>query len=321
MDWTRKILLFGRTGQLGWELARRLAPLGDLTVLGSADVDFARPEEIRSAVRALQPSLIVNAAAYTAVDKAETEHGLAWAINAEAPRTIAEEAGRSGCLFVHYSTDYVFDGAKPEPYREADEASPLNVYGETKLAGERAIEGVMAGGSGGYLVLRTSWVYGPRGSNFLLNVLRLADERDELRIVADQIGAPTSTDAIAEATTAILARISGPEQDADCETANSAALSPLDSHGNDWSGIYHLTCAGKTSWFGFAEAFLSRMPRAGGVRTMSLVPISTAEFPRPARRPANSLLCCDAVRSRFGVALPEWRQAMEDVLEKMNRVR
>jgi len=312
-----KILLFGRSGQLGWELAHTLEPLGELTVLGSTDVDFAHPEAIRAAVRAAHPSLIVNAAAYTAVDKAESEPDLAWAINAEAPCVLAEEAARKGSLLVHYSTDYVFDGAKPEPYIETDPTHPLNVYGKTKLGGEQAIARAMAGSAGRYLILRTSWVYGPRGTNFLLTMLRLAKERSELRIVDDQVGAPTSSEATAQATAAILARVlaEGPGQVGN--RLQPHLERPLPTLPADWSGIYHLTCSGAASWFEFAREFLTRRAQATGARLPTLIPIPTSEFPRPARRPANSQLCCELVCETFGVTLPTWQQALQRVLEQI----
>jgi len=307
-----KVLLFGRSGQLGWELARKLAPIGELTVLGSADVDFARPEMIRAAVRATNPSLIVNAAAYTAVDKAESESDLAWAINAEAPGVIAEEAARTGSLLVHYSTDYVFDGAKPEPYIESDPTNPLNVYGRTKLGGEQAIACAMAGSEGRWLIFRTSWVYGSRGNNFLLTMLRMAKERSELRIVDDQVGAPTSSEAIAQATIEVLARVFAETGTGERPVADLAPhVLPA-----DWSGVYHLTCSGAASWFGFAKEFLTRTAESTGVPVPTLIPIPTAEFPRPARRPANSRLSCERLRDTFGVTLPTWQQALEQVLQQ-----
>jgi dTDP-4-dehydrorhamnose reductase len=309
-----KVLLFGRTGQLGWELAQRLATLGELTVLGSSDVDFLRPEAIRSAIRAVGPSLIVNAAAYTAVDKAEAEPDLAWAINAEAPGILAEEAVRLGSVLVHYSTDYVFDGAKPEPYVETDPANPINEYGKSKLGGEQAITAAMSGSEGCFLILRTSWVYGPRGTNFLLTMLRLAKARSELRIVDDQVGAPTSSEAIAQATVEILAR---------CFAVGSVQTGTrsLPGTGNalpaDWSGIYHLTCSGAASWFAFAREFLTRSAEANGYPIPTLIPISTADFPRPARRPANSRLSCELLRETFEIALPPWQQALQRVLDQI----
>jgi dTDP-4-dehydrorhamnose reductase len=312
-----KVLLFGRNGQLGWELAHRLAFLGELTMLGSAEVDFARPEAIRSAVRAAQPSVIVNAAAYTAVDKAESEPELAWAINAQAPGVLAEEAARAGSLLVHYSTDYVFDGSKAEPYIETDPTNPLNVYGKSKLGGEQAIARAMAGTDGRFLIFRTSWVYGARGANFLLTMLRLAKERSELRIVDDQVGAPTSSEALAEATAAVLQRIFT----VDPGGAQNASLLPteipLATLPADWSGIYHLTCAGATSWFGFAKEFLTRRAEATGAPMPTLIPIPTAEFPRPARRPANSRLSCEHLRQTFGVTVPPWQQALHRVLDQI----
>jgi dTDP-4-dehydrorhamnose reductase len=311
-----KILLFGRSGQLGWELARKLASRGELTVLGSAEVDFARPEAIRAAVRAVQPSLIVNAAAYTAVDKAESEPDLAWAINAEAPGVLAEEAARTGSLLVHYSTDYVFDGAKPAPYVETDLTNPINVYGKAKLGGEQAIARAMAGSNGRWLIFRTSWVYGARGSNFLLTILRLANERSELRIVDDQIGAPTSSEAIAQATAAVLARVFA----ADSPTGTSSqppSNVPFPTLPADWSGIYHLTCSGAISWFGFAKEFLTCTAHATGSPAPTLIPISTSEFPRPARRPANSRLSCDLLCETFGVTLQPWQRALEWVLDQI----
>jgi dTDP-4-dehydrorhamnose reductase len=309
-----KILLFGRSGQIGWELAHRLGVFGDLTVLGSTDVDFARPDTIRAAVRAVHPSLIVNAAAYTAVDKAESEPDLAWAVNAEAPGVLAEEAVRIGSVLVHYSTDYVFDGVKSEPYIESDPANPINVYGKTKLGGELAIARAMAESDGGFLIFRTSWVYGARGTNFLLTMLRLAKERSELRIVDDQVGAPTSSEAIAEATVGVLARVF-----AEGPALAGSRLQPskeiaLPAFPTDWSGIYHLTCSGETSWFGFAKEFLTRAAESNGAPLPRLIPIPTAEFPRPARRPANSRLCCELLRENFGVSLPTWQEALQRVL-------
>ncbi len=308
-----KVLLFGRSGQLGWELARHLAPLGELTILDSSEVDFACPEAIRTAVRATRPSLIVNAAAYTAVDKAESEPDLAWAINAEAPGILAEEAARTGSLLVHYSTDYVFDGVKPAPYVETDPTSPINVYGSTKLAGEQAIAAAMAGSQGRWLVFRTSWVYGARGANFLLTMLRMARERSELRIVDDQVGAPTSSEAIAQATVEVLARVLAETATGSQPVAEPAPhVLPADS-----SGIYHLTCSGAASWFGFAKEFLIRNSASTGAPLPSLIPVTTAEFPRPARRPANSRLSCQRLFDTFGVALPSWQHALERVLTQI----
>ncbi len=292
-----RTLVFGRGGQLGWELRHKLACLGGVAGAGSPEVDFSKPDTIRNAVRAAAPEVIVNAAAYTAVDKAESEPELALAINGTAPGVLAEEARRLGSILVHYSTDYVFDGAKQGSYVETDATNPLNVYGRTKLAGDEAIQSV----GGSYLILRTSWVYGARGSNFLLTMLRLAKEREELRIVDDQTGAPTSSECIAQATANILAQVLG-------------------SHGGGLegrSGIYHLTCGGETTWFGFAKALLTRSAATSGIAIPKLIPITTSEFPRPAQRPANSRLSCKRLEETFGVRMPPWEEALSLVLETL----
>jgi dTDP-4-dehydrorhamnose reductase len=289
-----KILVFGSLGQVGWELCHRLACLGQVTGVEYPEVDFSKPDSIRKVVQAAAPAVIVNAAAYTAVDKAESEPELAMAINGAAPGVIAEEAKRLSSILVHYSTDYVFDGSKQGPYVESDAPHPLNVYGRTKLAGDEAIQA--AGGD--YLILRTSWVYGARGNNFLLTMLRLAKENAELRIVDDQRGAPTSSECIAQATAGILARV----------------LAPAGGGLQGRSGIYNLTCTGETTWFGFAKAFLGK--RAGGAAPR-LIPIKTSEFPRPAKRPANSRLLCRRVEESFGVRMPGWEEALALVLETL----
>ncbi len=287
-------MVFGRIGQVGWELRHKLACLGQVAAVEYPEVDFTKADSIRNAVRAAEPSVIVNSAAYTAVDKAESEPELAWAINGTAPGVIAEEAKRLGSILVHYSTDYVFDGSKQGAYVETDAPNPLNVYGKTKLAGDEAIQAV----GGDYLILRTSWVYGARGNNFLLTMLRLAKERTELRIVDDQTGGPTSSECIAEATADILAQV----------------LSPAGGGLAGRSGIYNLTCRGETTWFGFAKAFLSK---AAGTAAPELIAIPTSEFPRPAQRPANSRLLCQRLEETFGVRLPDWEEALELVLETL----
>jgi dTDP-4-dehydrorhamnose reductase len=236
----------------------------------------------------------VNAVAYTAVDKAESETELAMAINGTAPGVLAEEAKRLGCVLVHYSTDYVFDGAKQEPYMETDAPHPMNVYGRSKLAGDEAIQRV----GGEFVILRTSWVYGARGNNFLLTMLRLAKEKTELRIVDDQIGSPTTSECIAQATADILAQL----------------LAPAGGGLEGRSGIYNLTCAGETSWFGFAQEFLSAQV---GSATPKLIPIPASKFPRPAKRPANSRLLCRRVEETFGVVMPDWKVALALVLETL----
>jgi len=288
----QKILVFGRVGQVGWELRHKLACLGQVTSVDYPEIDFSKPDTIRAAVRAAEPKIIVNAAAYTAVDKAESAPEPAWAINATGPGVIAEEAKRMGALMVHYSTDYVYDGSKRGAWVESDAPNPLNVYGKTKLAGDEAIAAV----SGDYLILRTSWVYGARGGNFLLTMLRLAKERSELRIVDDQTGSPTTSECIAQATAQILAQVAAPD---------GGGLAGR-------SGVYHLTCSGATTWFGFAKAFLSRQtvcPR--------LTPIATSEYPVPARRPMNSVLSCERMAETFGVRMPAWAEALDLVLETL----
>jgi dTDP-4-dehydrorhamnose reductase len=287
-----RILVFGRVGQVGWELRHKLACLGQVSNVDFPEVDFSKPDTVRAAIREVAPMVIVNAAAYTAVDKAEATPEPAWAINASGPGVIAEEAKRLGALMVHYSTDYVYDGSKQGPWVETDTPNPLNVYGETKLAGDEAIAAV----GGDYLILRTSWVYGARGSNFLLTMLRVAKERPELRIIDDQIGSPTTSECIAQATAQILAQV----------------ISPAGSGLAGRSGVYHLTNAGQTTWFGFAKAFLSRQATCPG-----LTPITTSEYPLPAKRPVNSVLSCGKLAETFGVRMPDWELALDLVLETL----
>jgi dTDP-4-dehydrorhamnose reductase len=292
-----KALVFGRSGQVGWELSHKLAGLQQVTLIEYPRVDFANLDSIRDVVRATEPAVIVNAAAYTAVDKAESEPELAAAINGTAPGVLADEAKRLGSILVHYSTDYVYDGTKQGAYLETDIPNPLNVYGKTKLAGEAAIQSV----GGNFLIFRTSWVYGARGTNFLLTMLRLAKERAELRIVDDQRGAPTSSECIAQTTVDVLAKLT------------SGAGNGLQGR----SGIYHLTCAGDTTWFGFAKAFLTKQAETSGTAAPTLIPITTAEFPRPAKRPANSRLSCQRLEKTFGLRMPHWEDALERVLETL----
>jgi dTDP-4-dehydrorhamnose reductase len=287
-----KVLIFGRVGQVGWELRHKLACLGQVSSVDFPEIDFSKPETIREAIRAAEPTVIVNAAAYTAVDKAEATPEPAWALNATGPAVIAEEAKRLGALMVHYSTDYVYDGSKEGPWVETDAPGPLNVYGQTKLAGDEAI----AAAGCEYLILRTSWVYGARGANFLLTMLRLAKERPELRIVDDQTGSPTTSECIAQATADILAQL----------------LSPSGDGMAGRSGVYHLTNSGATTWFGFAKEFLSRLPACP-----RLTPIKTSEYPVPAKRPVNSALCCEKLAEAFGVRMPSWELALDLVLETL----
>lgn len=274
-----RILLTGINGQVGWELQRALQPLGEVIAVDRQRLDLANPDRIRALLREVRPTIIVNPAAYTAVDKAETDCDLALAINAVAPGILAEEAKRLGALLVHYSTDYVFDGTQATPYAEDATTAPLSVYGRSKLAGEQAI----AASGCRHLIFRTSWVYGLRGRNFLLTMLRLAGERDELSVVADQRGAPTWSRQIAEATALALARYT------------------------DQQGIYHLAAAGATTWHGFATALLTIAHARGMIARLPTVrAITTDQYPTPARRPANSLLSCARLRADFGLTLPDW---------------
>lgn len=284
-----KVLITGRNGQVAQALLSSLAGLGELTCLGRAELDLADVQAIRQRVRTLRPDLIINAAAYTAVDQAETDADNAFAINAVAPGVLAEEAKALGVPLIHYSTDYVFDGSKASPYREDDEPQPLGVYGQSKLAGEQAI--TAAGGD--YLILRTSWVYSLYGRNFLLTMQRLLQEREELRVVSDQVGAPTWAGTIADTTRALI------------EQWQQGTPGP-------W-GTYHLTGLGETSWFGFAEAIGEQL-RSTGKPCARLVPIASSEYPTPAQRPLNSRLDCSRLQTAWNVRLPTWQGAVAECL-------
>ena len=288
-----KILLLGKNGQIGWELQRTLAPLGEVIAIGHKELDLTDERAIRRAVRSTNPNLIINAAAYTAVDKAESEPELAMAINGTAPGILAEEAALLRAALIHYSTDYVFDGTKTTPYTEGDTPNPINTYGITKLAGEEAIIATEAN----HLIFRTSWAYGLRGSNFLRTILRLAAEKDELSIVNDQIGAPTWSRMIAEATA--LAII-------------------FDRTGKTLQGMYNLTAAGQTSWYGFAEAILTFTMPAGGT-TPKLKAISTAEYKAAAARPKYSGLNCSALEEAAALKLPHWRSSLKMASEEQRK--
>ncbi len=308
---TAKILLFGKNGQVGHALCQWLPVCGELVATDRSHVDLTQPGSIRAAIREARPNWIVNAAAYTAVDRAESEPELAQAINGDALRIMGEEAAKITAAVVHYSTDYVFDGTKKAPYVESDATRPINVYGKTKLAGEQALQ---ASGVP-FLIFRTSWVYGTQGKNFLLTVLKLASAKEELRIVNDQVGAPTWSRVIAQATARILRQINA---------SHSAELSA------DFpSGIYHLTAAGETTWHGFAQAILAECansPNLGSWYTEAtqgaallakrLVPIASVEFPTPARRPANSLLSNSKVQNSFGIDLPDWRTQLRAAIQE-----
>ncbi|MFC3608513.1 dTDP-4-dehydrorhamnose reductase [Stutzerimonas tarimensis] len=277
-----RILITGSHGQLSRELQLELAGDGQIVVLGSQELNLLYPDRIRQQVRQLKPDLIINAAAYTAVDKAESEVEQAIAINGHAPGILAEEARRLGVPLIHYSTDYVFDGNKRTPYCEDDQPSPLSVYGSSKLAGERAIQAV--GGQG--LILRTSWVYSLHGRNFLLTMRRLMQERKHLTVVDDEIGAPTWAGTIASVT--------------------ASMIRTWRREGRPLSGLYHLTAAGYTSWYGFASLIGKTLDQQLGPLDLELGPIASADYPTAARRPLNSRLNCDKLQREWGVQLPEW---------------
>jgi dTDP-4-dehydrorhamnose reductase len=302
------ILLIGNNGQVGRELNRMLPQLGDVQSLGREQLDLSRPEEIRRAIGTFRPNLIVNAAAYTAVDKAETEQDLARAVNAVAPAVMAEEAKKIGALLVHYSTDYVFDGTKASPYTEQDPTNPKNVYGKTKLEGELAIQ--QSGASN--LIFRAAWVYATEGRNFLLTILRLATQREELKIVCDQTGAPTTSREIATATTKILSRIFA---------QGNGSYSPADA-----DGIFHMAAGGQTTWFGFTQAILDHARKidanapwfaaATGGRSLivrNVIPIPAIEYPTPASRPAYSVLSNERLNRTFSVRLPDWQTQLTSI--------
>jgi len=284
-----KVLLTGRNGQVGYELERALAPLAEVHAFGREQLDLTDSNAVVARTREIRPEVIVNAAAYTNVDEAERDRGRAMQVNVTAPGLLAAEAREIGALLVHYSTDYVFDGSKTTPYTEDDPPNPQSVYGESKLAGEKAIQS--AGGK--YLILRTGWVYGARGRNFLLTILRLARERDELRVVNDQVGAPTPAHAVAAATADVLR-----------------------AHGAAASGLFHVAAGGQTTWFGFAEAILdlarTRLPHLPRV-----VPISAVEYAAPAARPANSVLDCAKAATMLGVRIAHWRACLDEVWRQL----
>jgi dTDP-4-dehydrorhamnose reductase len=293
----KRILLTGKNGQVGWELQRTLCSLGEVFAYDRSELDLTSPRMIRNVVQEVRPEIIVNAAAYTAVDRAESEPALAMKINAEAAGLLALEGRSVGAVMAHYSTDYVFDGSKSGPYAEEDRPNPLNVYGRSKLAGEQAIReaGIP------HFIFRTSWVYGSRGRNFLLTILRLARERSELKIVDDQVGAPTWSRLIAEATAQVLAQFSFP----------GGRNRLLES-----SGTYHLTAGGQTSWCGFANAILAGAHDnlSTPLLTRRAEPIGSRDYPTPAGRPKNSVLSGHKLEQTFGIAMPDWSDCLEKCL-------
>lgn len=295
-----RLLLLGPSGQVGWELQRALAPLGEVIALGRAGHeglcgDLTRPDELAETVRALSPQVIVNAAAYTGVDQAESEPALAHAVNAEAPAVLAGEAQRADAWLVHYSTDYVFDGSGERPWRETDPTGPLNVYGASKLAGEQAIRESACRA----LILRSSWVYAARGSNFLRTMLRLARERDALRVVDDQVGAPTGAELIADVTAHLLAAVRREPGRA---------------------GTYHLAAAGNVSWHGYARFVIARARALGWpvrVADAAVEAVATEAFPTAAARPRNSRLDCGLLERTFGLRMPDWRDGVARVVSTL----
>lgn len=286
------ILLSGRNGQVGWELQRTLLPLGRVAAFGHRELDLADAAAVRRKLDEVRPDAIVNAAAYTAVDKAESELALATQINADAPGVMAEEARQRGALLVHYSTDYVFDGTKTTPYVEEDPANPLGAYARTKHAGDEAIRR-----SGcDHLIFRLCWVYGARGANFMLTMQRLAREREKLRVVADQVGCPSWSRMIAETTALALRQVRSP--------ADARAV----------SGTYHLCSTGQTSWHGFAQAIIDLMP-ADSRKCREVEAISSADYPTPTKRPAYSVMSTAKLERVFGLRLPDWQTSLRQVVE------
>ena len=293
-----KIFLLGKGGQVGWELQRSLAPLGELIALefDSTDYcgDFTNLAGLAETVRQVKPDVIVNAAAHTAVDKAESEPELVRTINALAPGVLADEAEKLGAWLIHYSTDYVFNGSGTTPWKESDATGPLGVYGQTKLEGEQAVMRCSR-----HLIFRTSWVFAARGANFAKTMLRLAKERDQLKVIADQIGAPTGAELLADV------------------TAHAIRTVQIRPDGQKLAGLYHLAAAGETSWHGYAQFVIERAQAHGETLKVSpdkVLPITTADYPTPAKRPANSRLDTTKLQSTFGLVLPDWRSGVERML-------
>jgi dTDP-4-dehydrorhamnose reductase len=286
-----RILLLGKNGQVGWELRRTLAPLGELIAIDQSELDLTEFDRIRQVVGEIKPDLVVNAAAYTAVDKAENEPSISMAVNGIAPRVLAEEVAKLGAGLIHFSTDYVFDGSKGEPYTEEDTPNPINVYGETKLAGDMAIQEV----GGAFLILRTSWVYGARGKNFFRTILRLAREREELRVVNDQVGSPTWSAAIATAVTQLLTILK--------DKGTGKIIDKMIDH----AGVYHWAAAGACSWYEFAVEILATDPSPEEHLVQKVIPIPSSEFLTQVRRPNYSVLATDKISSTYGIKSKPWQ--------------
>jgi dTDP-4-dehydrorhamnose reductase len=293
-----KILVTGKNGQVGFELQRALAPLGEIIAIDQAECDLADADAIRELVRQLAPDVIVNPAAYTAVDKAESDQATATAVNAQAPRVFGEEAARLGAFVIHYSTDYVFNGAKQGAYSEDDQPDPQSVYGSTKYAGERAL----ADANPRHLILRTSWVVGAHGGNFAKTMLRLATEREQLSVVADQFGAPTSAALLADMTAQLIRQYQREGADA----------FPY--------GTYHVSASGETSWYDYARFVIAEAQASGRALKAgpdAVTPLTTAQYPTPAKRPANSRLDTSHFRSTFGLRLPPWQESVRHILQQI----
>ena len=297
-----RILITGECGQVGEALTRTLAPFGEIVATTLEVFDLTDTESIRKTMREVRPRWVVNAAAHTAVDKAESEPELAFAINATAPKILAEEAKSIGAAVIHYSTDYIFDGSKKTPYVELDPSGPLNIYGESKLAGELGVSGSGAA----YFTFRTSWVYGATGNNFVRSILRLAREREHLKIVADQHGAPTWSFELARMTAHVIGQIERLAEEGKCSLSEASLPS---------SGVYHATGSGETTWYEFAAQAIAELQKLEPDTKLATVePIPTSEYPTPAKRPMNSLLDCSKLERAFGWRMPDWRDSLAAVV-------
>ena len=292
-----RVLILGRSGQVGRELHRSFEGFGEIVAADREVVDLTAPDQIRDLVRRVRPRVILNAAAYTAVDRAESESELAFAVNAQAPAVLAEEALKCDSLLIHYSTDYVFDGSKDSAWLETDNTNPLNTYGASKLAGEEAIRRT----GGKYLIFRTSWVYGPHGHNFLFTMLRLGSERSEISVVDDQKGAPTTSIELADASHAVV----------------DGVLAGRFGKPEEWSGLYNMTCSGSTTWCGFAGEIFTQSARLLQNKRPVVNPISSSAYPTLAKRPGNSVLSNEKLHARFAIQLAPWQSALSKVIRML----